>query len=73
MQPAVLLTLLAPILALDNGLGSTPPMAWSSWNCFALGATEDGVKGSAESLIETGLAGICTSYMHCSTLFEPFV
>jgi alpha-galactosidase len=29
-----LLALFGAALAIENGLGRTPPMGWRSWNCF---------------------------------------
>ena len=50
--------LAARATGLDNGLGLTPPLAWSSWNCFALGANESGVLANARALVSTGLAAL---------------
>ena len=38
--PALMLTLVAPTLALDNGVGLTPSMGWSSWNTFRCAISE---------------------------------
>eukprot|EP01059_Diplonema_ambulator_P031668 TRINITY_DN588_c0_g2_i3.p1 TRINITY_DN588_c0_g2~~TRINITY_DN588_c0_g2_i3.p1 ORF type:complete len:415 (+),score=162.67 TRINITY_DN588_c0_g2_i3:48-1292(+) len=40
MKAAVLLALVAPVLAIDNGIGLTPPMGWRSWNCYHSGVTQ---------------------------------
>eukprot|EP00658_Telonema_sp_P-2_P010330 TRINITY_DN13894_c0_g1_i2.p1 TRINITY_DN13894_c0_g1~~TRINITY_DN13894_c0_g1_i2.p1 ORF type:complete len:196 (+),score=44.76 TRINITY_DN13894_c0_g1_i2:61-648(+) len=51
-------------IALDNGLGRTPPLAWSSWNCFALNSNEDGVLANARALISTGLHNVGFEYIN---------
>lgn len=42
--------------ALDNGLGLTPPLAWSTWNRFASAINETLVLEMGDALISTGLA-----------------
>lgn len=42
--------------ALDNGLGLTPALAWSTWNRFALAINESLVIEIADALVATGLA-----------------
>lgn len=42
-------------LALDNGLGLTPPMGWNSWNKFACNLNESVVMKTVDQLISTGL------------------
>jgi alpha-galactosidase len=39
------------------GRAQTPPMGWSSWNAFATDIDEDKVVGSAQALVDSGLAG----------------
>ena len=39
-HPRLMLALLAPTLALDNGVGLTPSMGWSSWNTFRCAISE---------------------------------
>ena len=67
--PACALLLLALLLApsavgLDNGLGKTPVMAWSSWNYFATDINETKVLDSAKALISTGLADLGFKYVN---------
>jgi alpha-galactosidase len=52
----LLLALLSAARALDNGLGLTPPLAWSTWNRFALAINESLVLEMADALVATGLA-----------------
>ena len=48
-------TLLTLPLALDNGLGRTPPLTFSVWNFFGLHANESVVLETAAALEATGL------------------
>ena len=48
--------LLRPALGLDNGLGLTPQMGWSSWNDAGSQVNESWVKATARYLIESELA-----------------
>jgi len=43
-------------IAIDNGLGLTPPMGYSSWNDCASEVTEERIKNVTLALISTGLA-----------------
>ena len=42
--------------AYTAGRASTPPMGWSSWNAFATDIDEDKIIGSAQALVDSGLA-----------------
>ena len=50
MMASVLVHLLASALGLENGLGLTPVMAWSSWNYFGNGINETIVLETADAL-----------------------
>jgi hypothetical protein len=39
------------------GRAQTPPMGWSSWNAFATDIDEEKIVGSAQALVDSGLAG----------------
>ncbi|XP_051121618.1 alpha-galactosidase 1-like [Andrographis paniculata] len=41
---------------LGNGLASTPPMGWNSWNHFLCNIDEKIIKETADTLVSTGLA-----------------
>ena len=43
-------------LALDNGLGSTPPLAYSTWNYFNDAINDTLVRELADALVSTGPA-----------------
>jgi len=51
-----------PVLGLQNGLGLTPPMGYSSWNDCASEITEARIKNITLALISTGLAA--KGYVH---------
>src|SRR5689334_15396743 len=42
--------------AYTGGRAATPPMGWNSWNAFASAVDEDKVMGSAQRIVDTGLA-----------------
>ena len=37
-------------LALDDGLGRTPPMGWRSWNCWGLEVTDAKMRAAVDAL-----------------------
>src|SRR5262245_52164079 len=39
-----------------HGRAATPPMGWNSWNAFASAVDEEKVMGSANRIVESGLA-----------------
>eukprot|EP01116_Phalansterium_solitarium_P025144 TRINITY_DN948_c0_g1_i1.p1 TRINITY_DN948_c0_g1~~TRINITY_DN948_c0_g1_i1.p1 ORF type:complete len:454 (+),score=104.51 TRINITY_DN948_c0_g1_i1:232-1593(+) len=45
----------ATVVALDNGLGRTPAMGWSSWNRFYLADNETIIRTMAAAIVKTGL------------------
>ncbi|EYU28210.1 hypothetical protein MIMGU_mgv1a025145mg [Erythranthe guttata] len=49
---------------LGNGLGSTPPMGWSSWNYFNCKIDESTIKQTADALVSTGLAKLGYKYVN---------
>lgn len=42
--------------AYSRAAAQTPPMGWNSWNAFTSDLDEDKVMGSAQALVDTGLA-----------------
>ena len=48
----------SPSHALDNGLGLTPRLAYSTWNFFGTSATETDVHNTAAALERTGLKAL---------------
>lgn len=51
-------------LRLDNGLASTPPMGWNSWNHFACNVNETVIFETADALVSTGLAAKGYKYIN---------
>ncbi|KAI3880476.1 hypothetical protein MKW92_006148 [Papaver armeniacum] len=49
---------------LDNGLGSTPPMGWNSWNHFNCKIDEIIIRQTADALVSTGLAKLGYEYVN---------
>ena len=63
MKSFLLIAVIAcPVLWLQNGLGLTPPMGYSSWNDCASEITEARIKNITLALISTGLAA--KGYVH---------
>ncbi len=42
----------------------TPPLGWNSWNCWAREVTDEKVRASAQSMIDSGLANHGWSYIN---------
>ncbi|KAJ4709973.1 Alpha-galactosidase [Melia azedarach] len=49
---------------LANGLGSTPPMGWNSWNHFFCNISEDVIKQAADVLVSSGLSKLGYKYVN---------
>jgi alpha-galactosidase len=47
-----------------SGNAATPPMGWNSWNAFATLIDEDKVMGTAQALVDTGLAKLGYRYVN---------
>lgn len=45
----------ASVHAMDNSLARTPPMGWSSWNCFGGAQSQDKMETVAQAIVTTGL------------------
>jgi alpha-galactosidase len=52
------------VVALDNGLGRTPPMGWNTWNQFGCDIDETLIRDSARALVATGLADLGYRYVN---------
>ncbi|KAL5198336.1 hypothetical protein ABZP36_001848 [Zizania latifolia] len=48
----------------DNGLGRTPQMGWSSWNHFGCGINEMVIRSTVDALVSTGLANAGYTYVN---------
>jgi alpha-galactosidase len=70
MHALLLLLCLLPALALDNGLGRTPPMGWNSWNHFGCQINETIIKETADLLVKTGLAAKGYKYLNIDDCWQ---
>lgn len=66
----LLFLLLTSILALDNGLGKTPPMGWNSWNRFGCNINETLIRQTADLLVSTGLAAKGYKYLNLDDCWQ---
>ena len=46
-----------------EGLASTPPMGWNSWNTFQTNISEELVKGIADSMVSSGMKDVGYTYL----------
>ncbi|WP_286158114.1 alpha-galactosidase [Streptomyces sp. CB03911] len=44
-----------PASALDNGVATTPPMGWNTWNSFGCGISEQLIRTAADNLVSSGM------------------
>ncbi|MCX5208790.1 alpha-galactosidase [Kitasatospora sp. NBC_00240] len=44
-----------PASALDNGVATTPPMGWNTWNSFGCSINEQLIRTSADLLVSSGM------------------
>jgi alpha-galactosidase len=51
----LLILVAIPAVALDNGLGKTPPMGWNSWNKFACDVSEKLIRETADAMVTSGM------------------
>eukprot|EP00054_Salpingoeca_dolichothecata_P019291 m.119815 g.119815 ORF g.119815 m.119815 type:complete len:432 (+) comp23198_c0_seq1:161-1456(+) len=64
MVGLLLLCFLNCALALDNGLGHTPPMGFSSWNYFLLDVNETVIREVASKMVSLGLRDLGFEYVN---------
>ena len=50
--------------AFTSGYAPTPPMGWNSWNAFKTDITEEKVIGSAQIIVDSGLADLGYKYIN---------
>lgn len=51
-------------IVIGDQLALTPPMGWSSWNCYGTGITQERAMATAQALLKTGLADYGYSYIN---------
>src|SRR4051794_3235954 len=54
-----------PAVALNNGLATTPPMGWNSWNKFHCNINETIIRQTADAIVSSGLAA--AGYVNVTT------
>jgi len=52
------------VIALDNGLGRTPPLGFNTWNHFYCDIDEKIIKDSADAIIKLGLKDVGYQYIN---------
>jgi alpha-galactosidase len=57
-------------MAQAQGLASTPPMGWNSWNHFAERVTDKDIRDSADQLISTGMKDAGYVYVNIDDTWE---
>ncbi|MGW4021967.1 NPCBM/NEW2 domain-containing protein [Streptomyces sp. NPDC005009] len=60
----------APAAALDNDLGLTPQMGWSSWNAHHCDIDENKIKAAADHLVSTGLKDAGYTYVNIDDCWQ---
>ena len=51
-------------LALDNGVGLTPALGWSTWNSFGGSVSDELLRASADVLVSSGLRAAGYEYIN---------
>lgn len=51
-------------IVIGDKIALTPPMGWSSWNCWGTGITQERAMATARALLETGLADYGWTYVN---------
>ena len=64
LQLCVLAVCALDCLALDNGLGQTPQMGWSSWNHFRCNFNQTLVEKIADAFVNLGLDKLGYEYVN---------
>ena len=60
----LLVALPQPALALNNGLGRTPPMGYNAYDHVGCCATEETMRAQADALVRTGLSKLGYEYVN---------
>jgi len=61
---------LACSLALNNGLGRTPPLGWNSWNHFHCSINEELIKQTADAIVSSGFKDVGYSYVNLDDCWQ---
>ena len=57
-------------LSLDNGLGKTPQMGWSSWNKFGCNINEKLIYDTIDAMVNTGLSSAGYKYINIDDCWQ---
>jgi alpha-galactosidase len=60
----VAVAMVCSVHGLDNGVATTPPMGWNSWNHFGCSVSADIMKATADRLVKLGLADAGFRYVN---------
>jgi hypothetical protein len=66
-------TLLPHAVAMNNGLARTPPMGWSSWNCFGGRQSQERMTTIAQAMVSTGLRDLGYTNLAIDGGWESFM
>ncbi|GAM26956.1 hypothetical protein SAMD00019534_101310, partial [Acytostelium subglobosum LB1] len=58
------------VIALDNGLGLTPQMGWSTWNYFACEINETIIMEIANALVSNGMKDVGYTYINIDDCWQ---
>src|SRR6202142_1533135 len=67
---AMLLATSSRVVALDNGLASTPPMGWNSWNKFGCNVSEDMIRSMADAVVKSGMKDAGYEYVNIDDCWQ---
>ncbi|MEH1127225.1 glycoside hydrolase family 27 protein [Micromonospora sp. CPCC 206061] len=52
-----------PAIALENGVGRTPPMGWNTWNTFGCNINETLIRQMADAIVANGMRDLGYKYV----------
>ncbi|KAK7287088.1 hypothetical protein RIF29_00121 [Crotalaria pallida] len=58
---------------LANGLGTTPPMGWNSWNHFGCQIDEKIIRETADAIVSTGLSKLGYTYVNIDDCWAELI
>jgi len=60
----VLFLIVLPVYSLDNGVGLTPALGWSTWNTFQGSVSDSLLRESADAMVSSGLLAAGYEYIN---------
>lgn len=61
---------ISTVAALDNGVGLTPAMGWSTWNKYGCSISSDVIKLNVDKIVELGLDKIGYTYVNIDDCWQ---